>query len=367
MTRTASTLAQERMSLLTETRGVRDARGPRPRHEEAHKVPGRESAFFEELFSSSPEGIVIYDRDGRICRVNETFCRMFGYEPEEVIGEILDSLVATGRYFEEAASFTRANLAGERAFSETKRVRRDGSLFDVEVMALPILIDGSVEAAYSIYRDITEQRNNEKELLKSIRRTRKIWVQTLRLVAALIENRDPSISGHHRRVAALCRAMSLRMELHPSRRGVLRFAACLHDIGKIHVPSEILSKPGRLTDLELGLIREHAETGYNLLKEIDLPKDVAEIVRQHHERMDGSGYPRGLRGEQIILEARMISVADVVEAMSSHRPYRPAPGLERALGEIADGRGIVYDPAAVDACIAVFREGFSFTRFDKSR
>ncbi|MFP4482847.1 MAG: HD domain-containing phosphohydrolase [Thermovirgaceae bacterium] len=233
-------------------------------------------------------------------------------------------------------------------------------------MALPIVIDEEVEAAYSIYRDITKRKFSEKELLKSIRKIRRIWVQTLRLVTAIIEKRDPSIAGHHRRVAALCRAMALRMELSSSRRSALRFAACLHDIGKIQIPSEILSKPGRLTDLEFGLIKGHVETGYKLLKEIDLPADVAEIVRQHHERMDGSGYPRGLHGDEVLIEARILAVADVVEAMSSHRPYRAAPGLEKALDEISDGRGVLYDPAAVDACISVFREGFSLERLDQS-
>ncbi len=341
--------------------------GPWPLPEDTEEALERESLFFEELFNSSPEGIVIYDRDGRIRRVNETFCRMFGYKPPEILGKDLDSLVATGRYYEEAASFTRANLAGEKAFSKTKRVRSDGTLFDVEVMALPIVADGEVEAAYSIYRDITEQKSYEKEILKSVRRIQRVWLQTLRLVASIIEARDPSISGHHRRVAALCRAISLRMELPSQRRSALRFAACLHDIGKIHIPAEILGKPGRLTELEFGLIREHVETGYSLLKEIDLPKDVAEIVRQHHERIDGSGYPRGLRGEKILMEARILAVADVVEAMSSHRPYRAAPGLEKALDEISGGRGVLYDPAVVDACIAVFREGFTLERFGKGR
>ena len=136
----------------------------------------------------------------------------------------------------------------------------------------------------------------------------------------------------------------------------IRVAGIIHDIGKISIPSEILSKPGRLTDVEFALLKSHAQIGYDILKNIDFPWPVPEIVHQHHERMDGSGCPRGLTGEKIILEARILAVADVIEAMSSHRPYRPALAIEEALSEISRFRGIHYDPDVVDACLRLFRE-----------
>jgi HD-GYP domain-containing protein (c-di-GMP phosphodiesterase class II) len=136
----------------------------------------------------------------------------------------------------------------------------------------------------------------------------------------------------------------------------LYIAGIIHDIGKINIPTEILSKPGRLSEIELSLIKTHPQVGSDILKEMELPGEVSSIVLQHHERMDGSGYPAGLSGENIILEARILSVADVVEAMASHRPYRPALGLDKALEEINKNRGILYDPEVVDACLKLFKE-----------
>ena len=138
-------------------------------------------------------------------------------------------------------------------------------------------------------------------------------------------------------------------------------SAILHDIGKISIPAEILTKPGRLTEIEMNMLKTHPEVGYDILKRIDFPWPLAKIVLQHHERLDGSGYPQGLKGDEILLEARIIGVADVVEAMSSHRPYRPALGIDKALEEIYQNRGIFYDPEVVDTCIKLFKEkGFEF-------
>jgi len=165
-------------------------------------------------------------------------------------------------------------------------------------------------------------------------------------------------------VADLAVAIARRMHL-PEQTCVdpIRTAALVHDIGKMNVPAEILSKPGTLTDVEFGLIKSHSQVGYDILSRTQLPEPVAEVVLQHHERLDGSGYPRGLTGDDILPEAQVLSVADVVEAMSSHRPYRPALGLQEALEEVTRWSGIRYDADVVDACVAVFREdGFSFSR-----
>ena len=181
------------------------------------------------------------------------------------------------------------------------------------------------------------------------------------VVAQTVESRDPYTAGHQRRVAELACAIAQEMECPDDQIKGIRMSGKIHDLGKISVPAEILSKPTRLTDIEFMLIKTHSQIGYDILKDIEFPWPVAETIYQHHERMDGSGYPRALKGEGIILEARIIAVADVVEAMASHRPYRPALGIDIALQEISNNKGKFYDSDVADACLEVFREGkFTF-------
>lgn len=174
------------------------------------------------------------------------------------------------------------------------------------------------------------------------------------------EIRDPYTAGHQRRVAELAMALAEEMGLSESQVKCLRITGLLHDIGKMVVPAEILSKPGKLSEPELGLIKAHAQAGYDILKGVKFPWDVAGIVLQHHEHLDGSGYPAGLKGEEILPEARVLSVADAVEAMASHRPYRPGLGLDKALEEIRRQRGIWYEPRVVDTCLRLFEKGFTW-------
>jgi putative nucleotidyltransferase with HDIG domain len=175
-------------------------------------------------------------------------------------------------------------------------------------------------------------------------------------MAVTVETRDPYTAGHQRRVADLARAIASEMNLKSEQIDGVRMASMIHDIGKISLPSEILTKPTELTKLEYNLIKTHPESGYNILKDIEFPWPIAQIVLEHHERIDGSGYPNGLTGEQILLESRIIATADVVEAISSNRPYRPARGLDAALDEISKNKGILYEPDTVDACLRLFRE-----------
>jgi len=179
---------------------------------------------------------------------------------------------------------------------------------------------------------------------------------TMRAIAAIVEMRDPYTAGHQIRVADLAAAITKQMGLSAEQAHVIHLAGTVHDLGKINVPAEILSKPGKLTDLEFGLIKVHPQAGYDILKGINFPWPIAQMVLQHHERLDGSGYPQGLKGDAILLEARILAVADVVEAISAHRPYRPGLGIEVALAEITKQRGVHYDPRVVDACVALFRE-----------
>ena len=170
------------------------------------------------------------------------------------------------------------------------------------------------------------------------------------------ETRDPYTAGHQRRVADLARAIALEMNLPLDMIDGIHMAAAIHDLGKISVPAEILSKPTKLLDIEFMLIKIHSQCGYDILKDIDFPWPVARTVLEHHERMNGSGYPNGLTGDKILMEARILSVADVVESMASHRPYRPALGIKAALNEISKNKGILYDPGPSEACLRLFHE-----------
>ena len=178
------------------------------------------------------------------------------------------------------------------------------------------------------------------------------------MISTIAELRDPFTHMHERRVSevAVATAIAEELRLDANRVEGIRIAAGLHDIGKIGTPAEIISKPGRLTPNEFEFIKLHAQQGYEILKGVNFPWPLAQVALQHHERLDGSGYPQGLKGDAIILEARIIAVADVVEAMASHRPYRQALGVEEALGEIERGRGVTFDPAVADACLRLFRD-----------
>ncbi len=191
---------------------------------------------------------------------------------------------------------------------------------------------------------------------RSAKKLHAALLQTIKSIANTVEKRDPYTAGHQRRVADLACAIAEEMEIDSDTIEGIRMGGMIHDIGKIHIPAEILNRPGKLMDYEFSMIRSHPEIGYEIIREAEFPWPVSKIVHQHHERLDGSGYPQGLRGEEICLEARILAVADVVEAMATHRPYRPALSLDKALGEIEQGSGRLYDPQVVSACLRLFRE-----------
>lgn len=212
-----------------------------------------------------------------------------------------------------------------------------------------------------VFRDVSERRKTEEALKQSVCNLRRTLEETVKALAVTAEKRDPYTAGHQQRVAKLASAIAEKLGLDPDRIDGLRVASLLHDIGKIYVPAEILAKPARLTSVEMELMKTHSEVGYDILKSVSFPWPVAEMVLQHHERMDGGGYPAGFSGDEIIYEARIIMVADVIEAMSSHRPYRAALGVDIALEEITKNRGQRYDAATVDACLELFASAdFSF-------
>lgn len=211
-----------------------------------------------------------------------------------------------------------------------------------------------------------ERKRVEEELQHTLESLRKAIGATIQALALMVETRDPYTAGHQRRVANLARAIAIEMGFSRKQVDGIRMAGAIHDLGKISVPAEILSKPGRLTEIEFKLVKAHPQVAYDILKRIEFPWPIAQTVLQHHERMEGSGYPAGLSDEEILMEARVLGLADVVEAMCSHRPYWPALGIDKALEEISRHRGVLYDPNVVDACLKVFTErGFRFEYRDE--
>ena len=210
--------------------------------------------------------------------------------------------------------------------------------------------------------DVTEQVEAQEEVRRQAEQLRRTVEGAVLAMSHVVETRDPYTAGHERRVAELATAIAAEMGMDGEELTALRLGGLIHDIGKIAVPAEILAKPGRLSEVEFNLIKQHPASGFDILAAIDFGRPVAEMVLQHHERLDGSGYPRGLSGEDILPEARILAVADVVEAMSSHRPYRAALGMEAALAEIREHAGVKYDADVVAACVRLVEEqGFQFT------
>jgi putative nucleotidyltransferase with HDIG domain len=205
-------------------------------------------------------------------------------------------------------------------------------------------------------QDIARRESAEAEVQSTLNKLRSAMGGVVQAMALTVERRDPYTAGHQRRVSDLARGVAAEMALSAHQIDGIRMAGLIHDLGKICVPVEILSKPGQLSEIEHTLIKDHPQVGYEILKEIEFPWPVAQIVLQHHERIDGSGYPAGLCGEDILVEARTLAVADVVEAMASHRPYRPTLGRDMALEEISQNKGVLYDPDVVDACMKLLQE-----------
>jgi putative nucleotidyltransferase with HDIG domain len=215
---------------------------------------------------------------------------------------------------------------------------------------------GKIRYYEGTIEDITSRKLAEEELKQTLEKLRKSLAGTVQAMSLTVEIRDPYTAGHQRKVSNLARTIAQEMGLSNDTIDTIRMAGIIHDIGKISVPAEILVKPGKISDIEMSLIKVHPQSGYDILKDVELPYPIAEIVLQHHERLDGSGYPQGLKYDHILLEARIISVADVVEAIASHRPYRPGFGIDVALEEIEKNKGILYDEKVVEVCLKLFRE-----------
>ena len=308
---------------------------------------------YRRMVETAAEGILIVDDEFRITFCNGRIVSMLGYGPGDLLGKNVGDLhVAEDVEFRHEQEERRR--AGESTQYQRRFRRADGSELWVTVSASPIFDDdGSFAGSLAMVADISEQRDAEGRLKQAL-------TGTVAAMGALVEMRDPYTAGHERRTAELVVAIAGQLGLDQDAVETLDLTARMHDIGQIAVPAEILTRPGRLSQNEFTLVKAHPQVAYDILSSIDFGRPIAAVILQHHERLDGSGYPNGVSGDELLLEARILAVADVVEAMSSHRPYRPALGVEAALAEVAAGAGTLYDAAVVEACQHVFATGFLF-------
>ncbi|MCK9195750.1 MAG: PAS domain S-box protein [Syntrophales bacterium] len=310
---------------------------------------------FRKAFYTSPDSVNINRlEDGIYISINPGFTRITGYAEEDVIGKTSIECNIWDNIEDRQRLVAGLKKAGEVTNLEAAFRTRDGDI-RYGLMSASILDLDGVPHILSITRDITDRKWAEEELERTIESLRKAFGATVQVMVSAVEARDPYTAGHQIRSANLARAIAVEMELPQDKIDGIRMAGSIHDIGKLSIPAEILSKPIKLTELEISLIKEHSRNGYEMLKDVESPWPLAQIVYQHHERMDGSGYPRNLKGDEILMEARIMAVADVVESMASHRPYRPALGIGAALEEIEKNKGTLYDNAVADACLRLFR------------
>ena len=314
----------------------------------------------QEVMNSFPFYVILVDENHNIIMVNNKINIATGKTHDEIIGNYCPKVMHGMDH-----PFPGCPL--EEALEKGCSVERE--LFDPNskrwILSCIYITNCITEDGLKIYlhiiQDITEKKEALEALKQSCNKAKEALFEIISTLENIVQTRDPYTGGHQKRVAKLAVAISQKLKFDKEKINAISTAALIHDIGKIEIPASILSKPGALTDLEFSMIKTHSQTGYNLLKKIDFGYPVADIILQHHERLDGSGYPKGLKNDEILFEAKILSVADVVEAMSSHRPYRPALGIDKALAEIESGKSSVYDPLVVQACLDLFyKEDFKF-------
>jgi PAS domain S-box-containing protein len=324
----------------------------------------RERSMVDRIMKTSPAGITVVDRKGQIVfankRAEELFCltrneltRLTYNSPQWRITDF------DGNPFpEEQLPFTQVMNTGNPVYGVRHSIElADGRRMFLLINGAPIVDEqGHISEVVLTIDDITKYRQAEEKIQQSINQLEKSMEGTIKAMSRVVETRDPYTAGHQDKVARLAVAIAEKLNLSEALIKGIHMAGAIHDIGKLSVPAEILSKPGKLSNVEMGLIRTHSHAGYDIMKDVEFPWPVARIILEHHERMDGSGYPNGQSNNDILLEARIIAVADVIEAMASYRPYRPGLGIENALEEIEKNKGLLYDTDAVNACLMLFRE-----------
>ena len=309
--------------------------------------------------------IFVLDMNFNYTYVSPSVKFLRGYEPEEVMKQpslktltpsSWDLAVKTITEAVELEKSEHTKIPISRTL-QLEMMRKDGTTVWTE-MNVSFIRDTNqqVVGILGVTRDITERRKAEAELLRTLESLKKAVGMTIQVLISALEARDPYTAGHQFRVANLACAIATEMGLSQEKIDGIKMAGSIHDIGKLSIPAEILSKPTKLTNLEFSMIKDHSQSGYDMLKDVESPWPLAQIVYQHHERMNGTGYPKNLKGDEILMEARIMGVADVVEAMASHRPYRPSLGIDAALEEIKKNKGTLYDNTVVDACLRLFRK-----------
>jgi PAS domain S-box-containing protein/putative nucleotidyltransferase with HDIG domain len=310
---------------------------------------------YRTLFEESRDAIYIGAKNGKFIDFNSSTTELFGFSKEEMFK------MNTGDLFVSADEYRKLQEEIERKGSvrdfEARLYKKDGAIMNCLITSTVRRSKNTNIIGYQgIIRDISELVSSQKKLQKTLGKLQKALSGTIQAMALTVETRDPYTAGHQKRVSNLACAIAREMGIAQNKIQGIHFAGIIHDIGKISVPGEILSKPGKISENEMGIIKEHPKAGHNILKTVDFPWPIADIVRQHHEKIDGSGYPDGISGDDILIESRILSVADVIEAMSSHRPYRPTLGVDVALQEVQQKKNILYDGDAVDACLKLFKD-----------
>jgi PAS domain S-box-containing protein len=338
-------------------RELKEAESRRQRKRAEKKLLESEGKY-RNILESIQDGYFEVDIAGNITFFNDSVCRMVGITRAEMMG-------MNYRQYTDKENSRLLYQAFNKVFrteepskgTSYEIIGKDGTKLSIEsIVSLIKNTSGQPIGFRGIMRNITERKLADEKLQQTLESLRKAVGTTIQVLAYAVETRDPYTAGHQVRSADLARTIGTEIGLPQDKIDAIRIAGSIHDIGKLSIPAEILSKPNKLSDIEFSLIKEHARKGYEMLKDVESPWPLAEIVYQHHERMDGSGYPRNLKGEAILIEARILAVADVMEAMASHRPYRPGLGIDAALNEIEKNKGIFYDDAVASACLRLFRE-----------
>jgi PAS domain S-box-containing protein len=318
----------------------------------------RESeARYRALFDRSMDIVFMIDFNGNFIDANKAAINIYGYPKEDLPSLNIASFVCKDQLVLASTIIQEIEETGtQKELSEIKLCHKDRDDVYLESQGSVVISNGKPAAIQVVARDITERKKAEAKLKDTLDSLKKAFGSTVQALASALEFRDPYTAGHQSRATNLACAIAEEIGLAKDRIEGILMAGSVHDIGKLSIPAEILVKPKKLSELEFSLIKEHPQSGYEILKNVESPWPLAQIVQQHHERMNGSGYPMNLKGDEIIMEARILAVADVVEAMASHRPYRAALGVEKALEEIEKNKGVLYDSVVADACVRLFHE-----------
>jgi PAS domain S-box-containing protein/putative nucleotidyltransferase with HDIG domain len=353
-------LSQTEMSLLM---GIAPQIGISINNAIAYQKIKESEVRFRSLSENAPDIIYALGINGEFTYTNPAIETILGYRPEEIIGKYFVDIARKEDILRCIKAFKQVRDRKQTLKEETGiLLHKDGTERYFSISGAPNFdSEGNFIGLVGTLKNLTDIRRSEMELKKSFEKLQSAMSSTIDAISIIVESRDPYTAGHQRRVAQLAMAVAGELGLSEERIDLIRMGSLIHDIGKIYIPAEILTKPGRLNDIEFAMMKSHPTVGYKILNKVDFIPVIVDMVYQHHERMDGSGYPLGISGDEILLESRIIAVADTVEAMASHRPYRPALGVAVALEEIKKQRGSAFDAKVVDACLKLFEEqGFDF-------